>query len=81
MQYGNYHVTKPFMSGRSQAVRIPREYHIQEEEVYINKVGSSIIITPKSELKATFLEGCAMLTEDFLEDGRPEEIPNERITL
>ena len=81
MQYSVPHVTKPFMSGRSQAVRIPREYHIQEEEVYINKVGSSIIITPKSKLKATFQEGCAMLSDDFLSEGRPAESPNERMIL
>ncbi len=42
------HITKPFMSGRSQVVRIPREYHISEEEVYVNRVGNSIIITPKN---------------------------------
>ena len=81
MQYAVPHVTRPFMSGRSQAIRIPREYHIQEEEVYINKVGSSIIITPKSELKATFFEGCAMLSDDFLPEGRPDESLNERISL
>ena len=81
MQNNAFRVTKPFMSGRSQAVRIPREYHIQEEEVYINKVGASIIITPKSELKATFFEGCAMLSDDFLSEGRPAESANERITL
>ncbi len=65
--------TKPFMSGRSQAVRIPAQYHINSSEVFINKVGESIVITPKDEIQDSFLKGIMMLTDDFMADGRPEE--------
>ena len=44
------YVTKPFMSGRSQAIRIPVGFHITAPEVVINKVGDSIVITPKNSL-------------------------------
>ena len=64
--------TKPFMSGRSQAVRIPVSYHIESEEVVINKVGDSLIITPKEDIHTSFMKGLAMLTDDFMADGRPE---------
>lgn len=73
--------TKPFMSGRSQAIRIPVQYHIDAAEVVINKVGDSIVITPKDALQVSFLKGLLMLTDDFLADGRPEETPNTRIDL
>lgn len=75
--------TKTFMSGRSQAVRIPKEYRYADDnqEVYINKVGDTLMITPVNSLKATFLKSLTMFTDDFLEDGRPEELPNERIEL
>ncbi len=75
------HTTKPFMSGRSQAIRIPKEYQFDDTEVIINRVGDSLIITPKSSLKGAFFTGLSMLTDDFLADGRPEEISNTRVKL
>ena len=76
-----YHTTKPFMSGRSQAVRIPKDYRLDDTELIINQVGDSIIITPRSSLQEAFFSGIAMLPDDFLADGRPEETANERITF
>jgi antitoxin VapB len=75
------HVTKPFMSGRSQVVRIPNEYHINAEEVYVNRVGSAIVITPKKDFESLYFSGLDMLTDDFMEEGRPEEILNKRTEL
>lgn len=75
------HTTKPFMSGRSQAIRIPKEYQFEDTEVVINRVGDSIVITPKASLKESFFSGLAMLSDDFLADGRPEEISNTRTEL
>ncbi len=75
------HTTKPFMSGRSQAIRIPKEYQFEDTEVIINKVGNSLVITPKKALQDAFFSGLSMLSDDFLADGRPEEIPNTRVKL
>ena len=75
------HRTKPFKSGKSQAIRIPQEYRFENTELVINQVGVSLIITPKASLQSAFFSGTAMLTEDFLADGRREETPNERISL
>lgn len=75
--------TKTFMSGRSQAVRIPKEYRFpqNDEELYINKVGDAVILIPRESIRNTFLQGLHMVTEDFLADGRPEELPNVREDL
>lgn len=75
--------TKAFMSGRSQAVRIPKEYRFpqNDEELYINKVGDAVILIPRESIKATFLQGLHMVTDDFLADDRPEELPNVREDL
>lgn len=73
--------TKPFMSGRSQAIRIPQAYRFDEEEVVINKVGESLMITPSSALQRLFYYGSSLLTDDFMESGRPEEVSDERIIL
>ena len=75
------HTTKPFMSGRSQAIRIPKEYQFEDTEVIINRVGDSLVITPKASLKDAFYTGLSMLSDDFLADGRPEEVSNTRVGL
>ena len=76
-----YHTTKPFMSGRSQAIRIPKDYRLEDTELIMNMVGDSLVITPKHSLQEAFFSGIAMLPEDFLAEGRPEETSNERIAL
>ena len=50
----SFYTTKPFMSGRSQAIRIPKELRIEDTEVVINRIGDSLIITPKKALKHMF---------------------------
>lgn len=75
------HTTKPFMSGRSQAIRIPKEYQLEDTEVVINRVGDSIVITPKDSLQKAFYMGLSMLSDDFLVEGRPTEISNTRVEL
>ena len=38
---------KLFENGRSQAVRLPKEYRFNGDEVAINKVGDIVILMPK----------------------------------
>ncbi len=38
--------TKVFQSGNSQAVRLPKEFNIDNQEVYIKKVGNVIMLIP-----------------------------------
>ena len=75
------HTTRPFMSGRSQAVRIPKEYRFEDTELIVNRIGSSLVITPKDAIQEAFFSGLSMFTDDFLADGRPEEMPNQRVEL
>ena len=75
------HTTRPFMSGRSQAIRIPKDYRLEDTELIINRVGDSLVITPRNSLQQAFFDGIAMLPDDFLTEGRPDEADNERISL
>lgn len=40
-------LAKVFPNGRSQAIRIPKDFRVESDEVYIEKVGESLVITPK----------------------------------
>lgn len=77
----NLQTAKVFMNGRSQAVRIPSEYRFAEDELFINKIGDTLMLTPKSSLPHTLRQGASMVSEDFMADGRPAEIPVVREDL
>ena len=74
-------MTRPFMSGHSQAVRIPREYRLPDEDVFVNRIGHTVTLTPKSRLWDSFEQGLDLFTEDFMADGRPDEGESRRIEL
>ena len=40
---------KVFMSGNSQAIRLPKEFRVEGEEVYIKKTKNHIVITMKEK--------------------------------
>ncbi len=44
-------LAKVFKNGRSQAVRLPKEFRVSGDEVYIEKIGHSIMIIQKEESK------------------------------
>ncbi|MCL2827614.1 MAG: type II toxin-antitoxin system VapB family antitoxin [Oscillospiraceae bacterium] len=62
---------KLFANGQSQAVRLPKEYRFSGDEVYIKKVGTTVMLFPKERLWETFMEGLNELPTDFMADGRP----------
>ena len=65
---------KVFMSGRSQAVRLPKEYRFDGSEVFIRRVGNSVILTPKEQ------DWAAQVRAAFAQPGvehEPLERPEE----
>lgn len=73
--------TRVFMNGRSQAVRIPVEYRFEEDELYVNKIGDTLMLTPRSALVNTLRSGIALISDDFMAEGCPEEVPAVREEL
>ncbi len=78
---GLMNTARIFTNGRSQAVRIPKEYRFDVDEVFINKIGDVVMLTPIRDLAGAFDAGVRMLPDDFLADGRPAEVPSERPEL
>jgi len=64
---------KIFANGQSQAVRLPKEYRFSGDEVYIKKVGTTVMLFPKDRLWETHLEGLHGFSDDFMADGRPPQ--------
>ncbi len=61
---------KVFRSGNSQAVRIPKEFQIQGDEVEIERKGELLLLRPKKRSWDAFSESLHKFTEDFMRDGR-----------
>jgi antitoxin VapB len=66
---------KLFQNGRSQAVRLPKEFRLQGKEVKISKQGNKIILEPIESSWEQWFEAMAQFSDDFMADGRnqPEQ--------
>lgn len=64
--------TKIFRSGNSQAVRIPKEFQMEGDEVEIQKKGASLVLRPTKKSWATLFESLEEFTDDFMEGGRKQ---------
>lgn len=71
------HVAKIFMNGRSQAVRLPKEFRFDCDEVYVRKQGEGIVISPKKSSWDDFFNQNSAFGEDYLPD-REDTPPQER---
>jgi len=70
--------SKVFKSGNSQAIRLPKEYRLDEEELYIQKVGSALILFPKTNPWEAFEKSLSEFSEDFMAGGRNQPKAQER---
>ena len=69
-----------FMSGRSQAVRLPTEFRFDTDRVVIRREGRHVVLTPPFEDWDDYLENGARFTDDFYEamaELDREELPLE----
>ncbi|MCL1837019.1 MAG: type II toxin-antitoxin system VapB family antitoxin [Treponema sp.] len=70
-----------FANGRSQAVRLPKEYQFNGENVYIQKVGEAVILFPVDKEWEVFLHGLNSFSDDFMSEGRFQGTDQEREKL
>ena len=66
---------KIFWSGRSQAVRLPKDFRFEGEEVRIRRHGNAVILEPLAEDWAWLDAIIGKLDEDFARavDEQPEQ--------
>jgi len=70
-----------FKSGNSQAVRLPKNFRFQVDEVEIIRRGSEIVLRePRRNLSQAFA-ALASLPKDFMAGGREDQPPQKRNDL
>lgn len=67
-----------FQSGNSQAVRLPKEFRLQVDQVEIFRRGDEIVLRERPLNATAIFDALAELPADFMEDGRDDTPPQER---
>lgn len=69
---------KLFRNGRSQAVRLPKEFRFEGAEVFIKRVGKAIVLIPYREPWQTLFDSLDQFSDDFMETrNQPEQQARE----
>jgi len=71
---------KLFMHGRSQAVRLPKEFRLPGKEVRVRRIGRGLLLEPVERSHETIAAVFAEIDRrlggrEFLPEGRPEQPP------
>ncbi len=65
---------KIFTNGRSQAVRLPKEYRFSGSDVYIRSFEGVVMLLPRNHPWESLIKSLDMFSDDFMNDrNQPEE--------
>lgn len=68
---------KVFQNGRSQAIRLPKEFRVEGDEVYLKKTAEGFLVITRDPWDL-FFEGVRELSDDFMAGGRRQPPPQKR---
>jgi antitoxin VapB len=74
-------VAKLFRNGRSQAVRLPKEFRFRGEKVQVRRVNTGVLLEPLLDAKEWFTRLDTAGPGDFMEDGRHQPVTPSRKDL
>jgi antitoxin VapB len=60
---------KVFKNGRSQAIRLPKEFRVDTDEVYLKKTPEGFLVIAQDPWEV-FFEGVQELSDNFMAGGR-----------
>jgi antitoxin VapB len=69
-----------FSNGRSQAVRLPKEFRFDAEDVFIKKFDNIVMLIPKNDPWASLINSLDKFSDDFME-SRPVHRTQKRLSL
>lgn len=70
-----------FQSGNSQAVRLPKEFRLDVDEVEIFRQGNDIVLRQSPPPATAVFDLLVSLPADFMAEGRDDAPPQERDTF
>jgi antitoxin VapB len=70
-----------FKSGNSQAVRLPKEFRFNVDELEIFRRGDEVVLREPSSSAVGIFHALASMSDDFFSEGRDDPPPQEREEL
>ena len=69
---------KLFKNGQSQAVRLPKEFRFEGDEVFIKKSGANVVLIPRAVSWDALIGSLDKFTKDFMpERAQPKQQKRE----
>ncbi len=68
---------KIFLNGRSQAVRLPKDFRFSDNDVFIKKIGKMVVLLPKDDPWSSLVNSLDQFTDDYMET-RDQPTQNNR---
>jgi antitoxin VapB len=59
---------KLFQSGRSQAVRLPKQFRFVGSEVFVKRVGKAVVLLPTDDAWDSLALSLDLFSDDYLKD-------------
>jgi antitoxin VapB len=72
---------KLFKNGESQAVRLPKEFRLDGDEVLIKKAGNAVVLLPKKKSWEALVDSLGQFTGDFMAEREQPEGNDQREAL
>lgn len=67
LEVGMRRTARIFMSNRSQAVRLPKDFQFSTQEVFIRKQGDEVVLSPRPQDWTAYLASGPVASEGFME--------------
>ena len=74
-------IAKIFRNGASQAVRLPKEFRFDVDEVCVKRIGAALLLFPKESAWAVMRDAVGRADEDFMTERDQPEPTDEREPL
>ncbi|MDA8335113.1 MAG: type II toxin-antitoxin system VapB family antitoxin [Peptococcaceae bacterium] len=67
-----------FKNGNCQAVRLPREFRFEGDEVLIRRMGKAVVLLPKEDPWDTLVSSLDMFSDDYMDDRQQPKQQDRR---
>ena len=70
---------KIFINGRSQAVRLPKDFRFSGKDVFIKKIGKIVVLLPKDDPWSSLVNSLDQFTDEFMDSrDQPNQNPRDK---
>ena len=67
---------KLFQNGKSQAVRLPKEFRFGSDRVYIKRIGNAVVLLPYQTPWESLLDSLTLFSTDFMSERIQPSVQN-----